>query len=76
VPTPTHTPSPSPTPSSLGCWTTNNYAQVTAGRAYFQFGTGDALALGSNENMGLDNTYYVTSLSETAANYYVIVPHC
>jgi poly(3-hydroxybutyrate) depolymerase len=76
APTPTHTPSPSPTPSSLGCWTTNNYAQVTAGRAYFQFGTGDALALGSNQNMGLDNTYYVTSLSETSANYYVIVPHC
>ena len=76
VPTPTHTPSPSPTPSSLGCWTTNNYAQVTAGRAYFQFGTGDALALGSNENMGLDNTYYVTSLNETSADYYVIVPHC
>jgi poly(3-hydroxybutyrate) depolymerase len=75
-PTATPTPSPSPTPSSLGCWTTNNYAQTVAGRAYFQLGTGDALAEGSNENMGLDNTYYVTSLNETSAGYYVIVSSC
>jgi poly(3-hydroxybutyrate) depolymerase len=47
-----------------------------AGRAYFQLGTGDALAEGSNENMGLDNTYYVTSLNETSAGYYVIVSSC
>jgi poly(3-hydroxybutyrate) depolymerase len=76
IPTPTHTPSPSPTPTSLGCWTTNNYAQTQAGRAYFQYYTGDALAEGSNENMGLDNTYYVTSLEETSPGYYVIVSQC
>jgi len=77
-PSPTRTPTPSPTPTAtpLGCWTTNNYAQTQAGRAYFQFGTGDALAEGSNQNMGLDNTYYVTSLQETSPGYYVIVPHC
>jgi hypothetical protein len=76
APTPTHTPTPSPTPTSLGCWTTNNYAQTQAGRAYFQYYTGDALAEGSNENMGLDNTYYVTSLEETSPGYYVIVSGC
>jgi poly(3-hydroxybutyrate) depolymerase len=73
-PTPTPTPTPTSTPTSLGCWTTNNYAQTVAGRAYESYGY--ALADGSNQNMGLDNVYYMTSLNETSPGYYVIVSQC
>jgi poly(3-hydroxybutyrate) depolymerase len=73
-PTPTPAPTPTPTPTSLGCWTASNYAQVQAGRAYQSYGY--AYADGSNENMGLDNVYYTTSLEETSSNYYVIVSSC
>jgi len=76
TPTPPPTPTPTPTPTSLGCWNTNNYAHVSAGRAYLQDSTGDALANGSNQNMGLDNTYYTTILKETSSNYYIIVSSC
>jgi poly(3-hydroxybutyrate) depolymerase len=76
--TPTLSPTPSPTPTAtatpLACWTATNYAQVQAGRAYQSIGY--AYANGSNQNMGLDNVYYTTSLEETGSNYYVIVPHC
>lgn len=73
-PTPAPAPTPTPTPSSLGCWTTGNYYHVQAGRAHDSGGY--ALANGSNQNMGLDNVFYTTSLSETSANYYVIVSGC
>jgi poly(hydroxyalkanoate) depolymerase family esterase len=73
-PSPTPTPTPTPPPTSLGCWTTDNYHQVAAGRAY-QSG-GYAYADGSNENMGLDNTFYTASLEETGPGYYVIVSSC
>jgi poly(3-hydroxybutyrate) depolymerase len=76
TPAPTLTPAPTPTPTAtpLGCWLATNYAQVQAGRAYQSVGY--AYANGSNQNMGLDNVYYTTSLQETSPNYYVIVPHC
>ncbi|MGY4827730.1 extracellular catalytic domain type 2 short-chain-length polyhydroxyalkanoate depolymerase [Sphaerotilaceae bacterium SBD11-9] len=52
------------------CFTASNYAHTTAGRAH-QSG-GYALANGSNQNMGLWNTFVTTTLKQTATNYYVI----
>ncbi|WP_327256467.1 extracellular catalytic domain type 1 short-chain-length polyhydroxyalkanoate depolymerase [Streptomyces sp. NBC_01244] len=52
------------------CWTANNYQQVQAGRA-----TTDgsyAYAKGSNQNMGLYNTFATHTLKEAPAGYYVI----
>ncbi|RZU77344.1 feruloyl esterase [Micromonospora kangleipakensis] len=75
TPTPTATASPSPTASptptaSPVCVTASNYAHVTAGRAY-QSG-GYAYALGSNQNMGLYNTFYTSTLKQTGPSYWVI----
>lgn len=50
--------------------TSSNYAHVQAGRAYNSGGY--ALAVGSNQNMGLNNTFYSKTLAQTAAGYYVI----
>ena len=52
------------------CFTASNYAHTQAGRAH-QSG-GYALANGSNQNMGLWNTFVTTTLKQTATNYYVI----
>jgi poly(3-hydroxybutyrate) depolymerase len=52
------------------CTTASNYAHVAAGRAH-QSG-GYAYANGSNQNMGLWNLYFTTTLKLTAPNYYVI----
>jgi poly(hydroxyalkanoate) depolymerase family esterase len=52
------------------CVTASNYAHVVAGRAYQSLGY--AYALGSNQNMGLYNTYYTTTLKQTGTNYWVI----
>ncbi len=68
-PTPTPAPTPTPTPAPV-CYTASNYAQVQAGRAHDSGGY--ALANGSNQNMGLDNVYYQTTLKMTGPNYYVI----
>ena len=73
TPTPTATPVPTPTPTpspSPFCTTASNYAHVQAGRAHDSVGY--ALANGSNQNMGLDNVYYQTTLKQTGPNYYVI----
>ncbi len=40
------------------------------GRAHDSLGY--ALANGSNQNMGLDNVFYQTTLKKTGPNYYVI----
>ncbi|HEX3549839.1 MAG TPA: hypothetical protein VHT53_05655 [Candidatus Elarobacter sp.] len=73
TPTPTPTPhataTPTPTPAPV-CYTASNYAQVQAGRAHDSIGY--ALANGSNQNMGLDNVFYQTTLKQTGPNYYVI----
>jgi poly(3-hydroxybutyrate) depolymerase len=50
--------------------TTSNYYHVQAGRAYDSGGY--AMAKGSNQKMGLNNTFYTTTLSQTSAGYYVI----
>lgn len=77
--TPTPTPSATTTPPVTAsptstwkavCFTASNYAQTVAGRAY-QSG-GYALADGSNQNMGLWNTFVTTTLKETSSGYYVI----
>jgi len=69
TPTPRATPTPTPTPAPV-CFTGSNYAQVQAGRAHESIGY--ALANGSNQNMGLDNVFYQTTLKQTGPNYYVI----
>ncbi len=60
------------TKSSFICTTTTstNYAHVQAVRAINSGGY--ALAKGSNQNMGLNNTFYTTTLAQTSAGYYVI----
>jgi len=50
--------------------TSSNYAHVQAGRAVNSGGY--ALAKGSNQNMGLNNTFYTTTLAQTSAGYYII----
>ena len=50
--------------------TSSNYAHVQAGRAYNSGGY--ALATGSNQNMGLNKTFYTATLAQTAAGYFVI----
>lgn len=54
------------------CSTTNssNYAHVQAGRAVDS--SGYALAKGSNQSMGLDNTFYTNTLAQTSSGYYII----
>jgi len=60
------------TSSSFACTATSasNYAHVQAGRAHASGGY--ALANGSNQNMGLYNTFYTSTLAQTAAGYYII----
>ena len=52
------------------CVTASNYAHVTAGRAY-QSG-GYAYANGSNQRMGLYNTFNTSTLKQTGPNYWVV----
>ena len=58
------------TTGSCSATTASNYAHVTAGRAHDSGGY--ALANGSNQNMGLNNTFYTSTLAQTAPGYYVI----
>lgn len=67
--TPAVTPTPAITPTPF-CTTAANYYHVQAGRAHDSGGY--ALANGSNQNMGLDNVFYTTTLKQTGPNYYVI----
>lgn len=57
-------------PPAATCFTASNYAHTLAGRAYASFGI--AYALGSNENMGLWNTFVTRTLKQTGPNHYVI----
>ena len=50
--------------------TASNYTHVQAGRAHDSGGY--ALANGSNQNMGLNNTFYTRTLAQTSAAYYII----
>jgi len=58
------------TPAAPVCFTASNFAHVQAGRAHDS--VGNALANGSNQNMGLDNTFFTTTLKMTGTNFYVI----
>jgi len=62
------------TTSAGACFTASNYAHVTAGRAYHSLGY--AKANGSNQSMGLYNTFTTTKLRQTGTNYYVIDSTC
>jgi poly(hydroxyalkanoate) depolymerase family esterase len=69
--TPSPEPSPSPSPSSPPvCVTADNYTHTQAGRAYHQLGY--TYALGSNQNMGLWNTFATTTLRQTGPGHWVI----
>jgi poly(3-hydroxybutyrate) depolymerase len=57
-------------PPPATCYTASNYAHTTAGRAYTSGGY--TYANGSNQNMGLWNTFVTTTLKMTGTNYYVI----
>ena len=52
------------------CFTASNYDQVSAGRAHQSGGT--TYANGSDQDMGLWNTFVTHTLEETSAGYYVI----
>ncbi len=66
---PTTTTPPPTTTTTASCITATNYAHVQAGRAYVSGGY--ALALGSNQNLGLYNTYYTATLKQTSPGYWV-----
>jgi poly(hydroxyalkanoate) depolymerase family esterase len=62
---------PSASPSATQpCFTDNNYNQVAAGRAHQSLGS--VYANGSNQAMGLWNTFTVHTLRRTGTNYYVL----
>jgi poly(hydroxyalkanoate) depolymerase family esterase len=75
-PTPTASPTASPTtsptasPPAPTCVTASNYAHVAAGRAYHRLGY--AYARGSDQRMGLYNTFTTTTLRRTAPDHWVI----
>jgi poly(hydroxyalkanoate) depolymerase family esterase len=73
-PTPPATLTPGPTPSPTSeppmCVTDDNYSHTQAGRAYHSGGY--AYALGSDQNMGLWNTFVTTTLQRTGPDYWVI----
>ena len=47
----------------------SNYAHVQAGRAHI--GGGYALANGANQNMGLYNTFFTSTLAQTTQGYHI-----
>ena len=63
-------PTTTTTGSPVACFTASNYAHVTAGRAYTSGGY--TYAVGSNQAMGLYNTWVTHTLARTAPNYYVL----
>lgn len=71
-PTTTTTATTTTTTVAATCYTSSNYAHVTAGRAHAVLTTGRAAANGSNQDMGLNNTFTTKTLKKTGTNYYVI----
>ncbi|GIF04933.1 extracellular catalytic domain type 1 short-chain-length polyhydroxyalkanoate depolymerase [Actinoplanes siamensis] len=59
-----------PPPTSPPCFTASNYAHTTAGRAYQR--AGSTFANGSNQAMGLWNTFTVHTLRRTGPDHYVL----
>ncbi|USX55584.1 PHB depolymerase family esterase [Lentzea sp. HUAS12] len=68
-PAPTTTTTTTTTAPPSGCVTASNYAHTVAGRAYANLG--QTYALGSNQALGLWNTYTTSTLRQTSANYWV-----
>lgn len=62
------------TTTAGACFKSNNYLHVTNGRATTSGGY--TYAKGSNQNMGLYNTFVTTKLRKTGSNYYVIDNTC
>ncbi|MGZ5790185.1 MAG: extracellular catalytic domain type 1 short-chain-length polyhydroxyalkanoate depolymerase [Burkholderiaceae bacterium] len=60
------------TTAAATCYTSSNYAHVSAGRAHSVLTTGHAAANGSNQDMGLYNTFVTSTLKKTGTNYYII----
>jgi len=58
------------TGSAAQCYTSSNYAHVSAGRAHVSWGL--TYANGSNQSMGLWNVFVTTTLKQTGPNHYVI----
>jgi poly(hydroxyalkanoate) depolymerase family esterase len=58
------------TGGAAACWTGSNYAHVQAGRATTSGGY--TYAKGSNQNMGLYNTFVTHTLKESPTGYYTI----
>lgn len=56
--------------ATAACWTASNYEHVRAGRATTSGGY--AYAKGSNQNMGLNNTFVIRTLKESPTGYYVL----
>ncbi|MFC9926402.1 alpha/beta hydrolase family esterase [Streptomyces sp. NPDC127190] len=56
--------------STAACWTASNYDQVRAGRATTSGGS--TYAKGSQQNMGLYNTFVTHTLKESPTGYYTI----
>ena len=69
-PSPTASPSPTVSPPAGPCVTASNYAHVAAGRAHVSLGS--TYANGSNQAMGLWNTFVTHSLRQTGPNFYVL----
>jgi feruloyl esterase len=69
-PSPSPSTSPSPSPSAGPCFTASNYAHTQAGRAYQSLG--QTYANGSNQAMGLWNTFVTHTLRQTGPNHYVL----
>lgn len=71
TPPPTTTTGPTTTTAPPApCFTSNNWDHVAAGRAHQV--SGQVYANGSNQAMGLWNTYVTHTLRRTATNYYVL----
>ncbi|CAM5651553.1 MULTISPECIES: extracellular catalytic domain type 1 short-chain-length polyhydroxyalkanoate depolymerase [Streptomyces] len=63
-------PDPDPGGGTAACWTASNYAQVQAGRATTSGGY--TYAKGSQQNMGLYNTFVTHTLKESPPGYFTL----
>ena len=59
---------------SATCFTDSNYDHVLFGRAHTSGSS--VLADGSNDNLGADSAFVLTSLKETSAGYYALTTSC
>ena len=58
------------TEAAPACFTATNFDHVMAGRAHDDFFV--AVANGSNQVLGLDNVFVITTLKQTGSNFFVI----